>query len=61
MARDPETGRGTDAVVPLFLFALFVLLSPFTQMWAADTSPWYLPYILWLVLVGLIARAGRAP
>ena len=61
MSRGPETSRQSDAVVPLLLFALFVLVSPFTLMWAGDTSPWYLIYLLWLALIGLIYWAqGRA-
>lgn len=42
-----------DRVILLLLFALFLLLSPLIEWWAADDSPWYLPYLLWLVLIAL--------
>lgn len=61
MSQGPEIGRQSDAIVPLLLLALFLLASPFTLLWAADTSPWYLPYMLWLALIGLIAWAHRRP
>ncbi len=50
-----EPGHRLDSTVLLFLFALFLLASPFVPLWATDASPWYLPYLLWLGLIGLIA------
>ncbi|MFQ5995658.1 MAG: hypothetical protein ACE5K1_11260 [Acidiferrobacterales bacterium] len=50
-----DIARGLDRVIILFLFALFLLVSPLLGWWAADTSPWYLPYLLWLVLIVLCA------
>jgi hypothetical protein len=58
-----ESGRQLDRVVLLFLFALFLLVSPLVGWWTADDSPWYLPYLLWLLLIVLAAwvaqRGGR--
>ncbi len=42
-----------DRVVLLFLFALFLLLSPIINWWAADDSPWYAPYLIWALLIAL--------
>jgi hypothetical protein len=50
-----ETGRHVDRVVVLFLFALLLLASPLLGWWAADDSPWYLPYLLWLLVIMLAA------
>lgn len=51
--------RRADSSVLLLLFALLSLASPVLALWASDTSPWYLPYLLWAVLIVLIARASR--
>lgn len=59
MARHPDNGPGLDSVVLLFLFGLLLFLSPFTLWWAASANVWYLPYLLWLVLIVLVARVMR--
>ena len=60
MAFRPVSGRRIDSVVLLFLFGLFLFFSPFAYWWAAVASVWYLPYLLWLGFIGLIAWvAGR--
>lgn len=51
--------RRADSSVLLLLFALLLLISPVMLLWAGDTSPWYLPYLLWAVLIALIAWASR--
>lgn len=55
MALRPDNGRSVDRTVLLFLFGLFLFFSPFTSWWAALAARWYLPYLLWLALIGLIA------
>jgi hypothetical protein len=45
--------------VQLFLFALFVLVSPFLLFWVTDRTPWYVPYLVWLGLIVLAAWANR--
>lgn len=52
-----DTGRQLDSVILLFLFALFLLISPFTFWWATNESPWFLPYLLWFGLILLIVWA----
>ncbi len=55
MAQIRETDRQLDKVILLFAFALFLLVSPLLVWWASDDSPWYLPYLLWLVIIVLAA------
>ncbi len=50
-----ETSQRPDRVILLFLFALFLLISPMLGWWASDESPWYLPYLMWLFLIALCA------
>lgn len=54
-----ETARHVDRVIVLFLFALLVLASPLIGWWADDDSPWYQPYLLWLLLILLAAWLQR--
>ena len=59
MNRNREYDQKLDRVVILFLFALFLLLSPFTLWWAAADSPWYSPYLIWALLIFLTWRLQR--
>ncbi len=59
MAQIRETDRQRDKVILLFAFALFLLLSPLLVWWASDDSPWYLPYLLWLMIIVLAAWVQR--
>ncbi len=54
-----ERQNGLDRVLLLLLFALFLLLSPFLEWWAADDSPWYAPYLIWALLIALTFRLRR--
>lgn len=40
-----------DRIFLFMLFAVFLLASPAVSWWAADDSPWYLLYLLWLLLI----------
>jgi hypothetical protein len=52
----PASGaRRIDIVLLLFLFGLFLFLSPFTSWWAAVAAVWYLPFLLWFGFIALIA------
>ncbi len=62
MERPPKTEPSADALA--FLLALGVLLfaSPLVYWWTTPDSPWYLPYLLWLLLIALggwLLRRGR--
>lgn len=59
MTRHREHEQQLDRVIILFLFALFLLLSPIKGWWASDDSPWYAPYLLWGLLIILTWRLRR--
>jgi len=59
MNRHREHEQRLDRVIILFLFALFLLLSPIMLWWAADDSPWYSPYLIWALLIVLTYRLQR--
>jgi len=56
MPRSKESELYLDRVILLLLLALFLLLSPLIEWWAADDSPWYAPYLIWGVLILLTYR-----
>lgn len=58
MQTSPEAGGNGNSVL-LFLFALFLLVSPFAAWWLSRDPPWYVPYALWLVLIALAALFAR--
>lgn len=53
MGKQTDNEIQFDKVVLLFLFALFLLLSPLINWWAADDSLWYAPYLIWLAIIVL--------
>jgi hypothetical protein len=59
MPRNRDHDLQLDRVIILFLFALFLLLSPLVEWWAADDSAWYTPYLLWGLLIGLTWRLRK--
>ncbi|MEJ1378763.1 MAG: hypothetical protein RPU52_13075 [Candidatus Sedimenticola sp. (ex Thyasira tokunagai)] len=50
---DPNQQR--ESALLLTLLTLFLFASPLTLWWAADDSPWLLPYLLWLLVIGVAA------
>ncbi|QYZ65016.1 MAG: UTP--glucose-1-phosphate uridylyltransferase [endosymbiont of Escarpia spicata] len=40
-----------DKTILLVLFILFLFASPVVYWWTNPGSPWYLPYLLWLVAI----------
>lgn len=47
--------RYTGHALLLVLGAIFVFHSPFTQWWAGLNLPWYSVFLLWLLLIVLVA------
>ncbi|MDP7568874.1 MAG: hypothetical protein QF677_03120 [Arenicellales bacterium] len=43
----------------LFGLSLLVLAFPVTGWWLRATLPWYLPFLIWLVIILLIPWAHR--
>jgi hypothetical protein len=54
VATPPPGERARDLSLLSFGVALLVFASPLRLIWAAEGRPWYLPFVLWL-LVGLLA------
>jgi hypothetical protein len=53
MSDPAEPGKYLDRVILLFLFALFLFVSPLVTWWATPEQPWYLPYLLWALIIVL--------
>lgn len=52
----PRSGQlKLDRVLLLLFFALFLLASPALLWWASTENPWYVPYLVWLLLIALAA------
>lgn len=51
MPRQQDPEQHQESTLLLFLFALFLFASPFTAWWASDHNPWFLPYLLWLLII----------
>lgn len=58
MAQPQDPRRGADRTVLVLLLALLLLSPPLLNGWAKPGHPWYLPYLIWLGLVGLIATVA---
>ena len=55
---DTRDGR-PDLVVLLLLLALFLFFSPLTAWWAGAGLPWFVPFVLWALLIALVAAHDR--
>lgn len=40
-------------LILLFVFAVFIFSPAIIGWWLEPTSPWYSPFAIWLVLIGL--------
>lgn len=59
MPSSSQQERQFDRVILLFLLALFLLVSPFINWWAAADSPWFAPYLIWALLIAAMAWLQR--
>jgi hypothetical protein len=54
--RDPwETAQVIEHSLLLALFILLLFSSPILSWWSEPKGLWYLPYLVWLVIILLIA------
>lgn len=53
MPNRPNTGRRLDVVIVLGLLGVFLFTSPLVDWWSRDGRPWYTPYLLWLLVIGV--------
>ena len=51
--------RYLDAVMIVFLLAALLFVSPVIYLWTSRLSPWYMPYLLWLVVIIAAALVSR--
>jgi hypothetical protein len=42
-----------DSSVLIALLALLFFVSPLLTWWADESSPWFLPYLLWALIIAL--------
>ena len=45
--------RPTEITVVVLIVALLVLLPPLLRLWVSPDAPWFLPYLVWLGVIGL--------
>ena len=48
---------GRDTVIILALVALLLFASPFAAWWSTAGLPWFFPFLLWGLLIALVAAA----
>ncbi len=56
MARTPDNDSTARSLVTGFILLLF-FATPFAGLWSKGGHAWYLPYVLWLLVVVLLAVA----
>ena len=59
MRQQLDSHRYLDAVIVVFVCAAFLFMSPFLLVWAYPTAPWYLPYLLWFLVIVFAAVVQR--
>lgn len=53
-----KTGRDRAVLLGLLTLALFA--NPVASWWLGSSPPWFLPYLLWLAVIGLAAWQSRS-
>ncbi len=48
----PES-RPTEITVIAVLVSLLILLPPMLEFWGEANNPWYIPYLVWFVIIVL--------
>lgn len=55
MVKPPDPIRRIEWTLLVTGLALLLFATPVVYWWAQDDSPWYLVYVLWLVVIGFTA------
>lgn len=55
----PNASRGNEREAALTLLAVVLLTSPATALWNNPARGWWIPYLLWLVLIAGAAWLAR--
>lgn len=50
-----QSGRSVERTILVVALALLLFATPVTYWWAQDDSPWYIVYLLWLIIIALSA------
>ena len=48
----PKSVKFLDLVLVAFVVAVFLFASPFYLVWMTPETPWYVPYLIWLCVIG---------
>lgn len=59
MRETPPPERQLDRTLALGLFIILILSTPVMIWWTAKESPWYVPYLLWVLIIVCIAWINR--
>lgn len=51
--------QSLDKSILLALLTIFFFASPFTQWWGSSELPWFVPYLVWLLIIVLGALAAH--
>lgn len=55
-----RTRRPRESLTLIVALTLLLFTTPVVFLWAQGNSPWYLMYLLWLVIIGLCAWRSLA-
>ena len=55
MREIPPPERQLDRTLALGLLIILLFSAPLVAWWTSPGSPWYLPYLLWIAIILLIA------
>lgn len=47
--------RPRESLILIVALAVLLFATPVVFSWAQDSSPWYLIYLLWMLIIGLSA------
>ena len=56
MKNAPMKESTDKSLVTAFILLLF-FATPFAGLWARDGHAWYVPYLLWMLVIALLAMA----
>ena len=55
MRETPPPEHQLDRTLAVGLLILLLLSGPFMTWWTTRDSPWYVPYLIWLFIIAVIA------
>jgi hypothetical protein len=53
--QEPPPDRQIDRIIALGLLILLLFSAPVMIWWTSPGSPWYLPYLIWVAVICVIA------